>query len=99
MSRHACDEPHRAGRPYGAFMAAGRARLAVLPCPGRVGIEARWMVPSASAICCARASEPSYDDTESTGKPVPARSSGTRVEQVHERRRFDDEAATWDDDP
>jgi 2-polyprenyl-3-methyl-5-hydroxy-6-metoxy-1,4-benzoquinol methylase len=29
----------------------------------------------------------------------PARSAGTNVEQVHEHRRFDDEAATWDDDP
>lgn len=25
--------------------------------------------------------------------------AGTRVERVHEHRRFDDEAATWDDDP
>lgn len=42
---------------------------------------------------------PSSDTAESTGKPVPARSTGARVEQVHERQRFDDEAATWDDDP
>jgi SAM-dependent methyltransferase len=26
-------------------------------------------------------------------------SDGTRVEHVHEHKRFDDEAATWDDDP
>jgi SAM-dependent methyltransferase len=36
---------------------------------------------------------------QSNGRPVPARFAGTRVEQVHERQRFDDEAATWDDDP
>ena len=56
-------------------------------------------MPSGSAIFCALAVEPRNDDTESTAKPVPAHSSGTRVEQVHERRRFDDEAAKWDDDP
>jgi ubiquinone/menaquinone biosynthesis C-methylase UbiE len=28
-----------------------------------------------------------------------ADSAGTRVEHVHEHQRFDDEAATWDDDP
>jgi SAM-dependent methyltransferase len=31
---------------------------------------------------------------------IPRRwSAGTRVELVHEHKRFDDEAATWDDDP
>jgi len=37
--------------------------------------------------------------------PAPSRfepspgNDGTRVEHVHEHKRFDDEAATWDDDP
>ena len=30
---------------------------------------------------------------------VSAGNDGTRVEHVHEHKRFDDEAATWDDDP
>lgn len=30
---------------------------------------------------------------------MAAGSGGTRVERVNERRRFDDEALTWDDDP
>lgn len=32
-------------------------------------------------------------------RPVSAGSEGTRVEHVHEHKRFDDAAATWDDDP
>ena len=40
-----------------------------------------------------RAARPSRRDSLVTG-PDP-----TRVEHVHEHRRFDDEAATWDDDP
>jgi ubiquinone/menaquinone biosynthesis C-methylase UbiE len=30
---------------------------------------------------------------------IPADRGGTRVEHVHEHQRFDDAAATWDDDP
>ena len=33
------------------------------------------------------------------GAPLWAGSDGTRVEHVQEHKRFDDEAATWDDDP
>jgi SAM-dependent methyltransferase len=34
-----------------------------------------------------------------TDDVLRAPGAGTRVEHVHEHRRFDDEAATWDDDP
>ena len=32
-------------------------------------------------------------------RPLSTGNHGTRVEHVHEHKRFDDEAATWDDDP
>jgi cyclopropane fatty-acyl-phospholipid synthase-like methyltransferase len=42
---------------------------------------------------------PSIVSVQPARWPVSAGSAGTRVEHVHEHKRFDDAAATWDDDP
>ena len=39
------------------------------------------------------------DILDASVRPLSPGNDGTRVEHVHEHKRFDEEAATWDDDP